>query len=66
VGKRETENEEKNRAIDENQVGYQTARVANANWLREAVFDFLGATADEVGAADATALAGFTSMELDP
>jgi hypothetical protein len=43
---------------------HQTARVAYANWPRP-VFGFLGATADEVGAADATALAGFPSID-DP
>jgi hypothetical protein len=66
VRKRETEKgKKKYRAPDENQVGYQTARVAYANWLR-ADFGFLGATADEVGTAEATALAGFTRIEVDP
>jgi hypothetical protein len=45
--------------------GYQTARIAYANWPR-AVFGFLEATADEVRAADATALAGFPRIEVDP
>jgi hypothetical protein len=41
------------------------SRVAYANWPR-AVFGFLGATADEVRAADVTALAGFPRIEVDP
>jgi hypothetical protein len=45
--------------------GYQTAHVAYTNWLW-AVFGFLGATADEVRAADVTALAGFPRIEVDP
>ena len=56
---------EKNRAPDENQVDYQTDCVTYAIWLR-AVFGFLGATTDEVGTADATALGGFTRIEVDP
>jgi hypothetical protein len=43
--------------------GYQTAHIAYANWL-QAVFGFLGATADKVRVADATALAGFLRIEL--
>jgi hypothetical protein len=44
---------------------YQTARVAYAN-CPCAVFGFLGATAEEAGGADATALAGFASIGPDP
>jgi hypothetical protein len=36
-----------------------------ANWPH-ADFGFLGATADEVGTADATALVGFTRIEVNP
>jgi hypothetical protein len=45
--------------------GYQTARVMYANWPW-VVFGFLEATADKVRAADATALAGFPRIEVDP
>jgi hypothetical protein len=45
--------------------GYQTACVAYVNWP-QAVFGFLEATADEVRVADATALAGFPRIEVDP
>jgi len=50
----------------ETQSDYQTDRVAYANWPREVVFGFLGATADEVRTADATALVGFTRVDVDP
>jgi hypothetical protein len=60
VRKRETE--KGNRVPEEIQGDYQIARVAYANWPR-VNFGFLGATADEVRVADATALA---RVEFDP
>ena len=44
---------------------YQTARVAYAN-CPCAVFGFWGATAKELGAADAIAFTGFASVVADP
>jgi len=44
---------------------YQTVRVAYANWPRP-VFGFLGATADDGVAAEATAFTDFPSIVLDP
>lgn len=46
------------------QEDYQTARVAYANWPCE-LFGFWGATADKVGAVEATAFVGFTREETD-
>ena len=48
------------------QSDYQMHRVAYANWPRAVVFGFSGATADKVRAANATALVGFTRVEVDP
>jgi hypothetical protein len=42
-----------------------TARIIYPNWPR-VVFGFLGAMADEIRAADVTALAGFPRIEVDP
>jgi hypothetical protein len=61
----DTESSRKNnRAANKSQVAYQTAHVVYANWPCT-IFDFLGATADEVGMADVTALAGFTRIKVD-
>ena len=43
-----------------------TCHIAYANWPRAVVFGFLGATADKVREADATASVGFTRVEVDP
>ncbi len=45
-------------------VNYQTVFVTYTNWLC-AVFGFLRAITDKVGAVDATALEGFTRIEVD-